>query len=64
MHAHSMTYSTLQRRLISQRRSRAFFSPQTTQHVRSLSPLREVARALASLAALAAWGGVIVLLGG
>jgi hypothetical protein len=45
-------------------RCRAFFSPQTTQHVRSLSPLREVARALASLAALAAWGGVIVLLGG
>lgn len=59
MSSHAMTCVLFHRR-----RCRAFFSPQTTQHVRSLSPLREVARALASLAALAAWGGVIVLLGG
>lgn len=59
MSSHTMTYVLLHRR-----RCRAFFSPQTTQHVRSLSPLREVARALASLAALAAWAGVILLLGG
>jgi hypothetical protein len=64
MHAHSMTYSTLQRRLISQRRSRAFFSPQTTQHVRTHGAALEVVRAAAALAGAAAWCGVLLVLAG
>ena len=57
--SHAMTCLLLHRR-----RSRAFFPPRTTQHVRSLRLLHELARAVVSLAALAAWGAVIVVLGG
>ena len=57
--SHAMTSLLLHRR-----RSRAFFPPRTTQHVRSLSVPREITRAVGSLAALAAWAGVILLLGG
>jgi hypothetical protein len=64
MHAHSLTYSTLQRRLISQRRSRAFFSPRTTQHVRTHETAFEIVRATVALAGAAAWGGVLVVLAG
>ena len=56
--SHAVTYLLLHRR-----RSRAFFSPRTTQHVRSLSLPREIVRAVGSLAALVAWGGLILLLG-
>lgn len=64
MHAHSMTYSTLQRRLISQRRSRAFFSLQTTQHVRTRATALEIVRAAVALASAAAWCGVLLVLAG
>jgi hypothetical protein len=64
MHAHSMTYSTLQRRLISQRRSRAFFSLQTTQHVRTRVTALEIVRAAVALASAAAWCGVLLVLAG
>ena len=64
MHAHSMTYSTLQRRLISQRRSRAFFSSQTTQHVRTRVTALEIVRAAVALASAAAWCGVLLVLAG
>jgi hypothetical protein len=62
MHAQSMTYATLQRRIISQRRSRAFFSPRTTQHVRTRSTTLEVVRAAVALASAAAWCGVLLVL--
>jgi hypothetical protein len=62
MHAHSMTYWTLQRRLISQRRSRAFFSSRTTQHVRTRGTALEVVRASVALAGAAAWCGVLLVL--
>jgi hypothetical protein len=64
MHAHSITYSTLQRRLISQRRSRAFFSPQTTQHVRTPATALEIVRAAVALVGAAAWCGVLLVLAG
>lgn len=64
MHGHSMTYSTLQRRLISQRRSRAFFSSQTTQHVRTRVTALEIVRAAVALASAAAWCGVLLVLAG
>ena len=34
MNAHAISYPSLQRRLIAERRSRALFLPRTTQHVR------------------------------
>jgi hypothetical protein len=64
MHAHSMTYFTLQRRLISQRRSRAFFSLQTTQQVKTRSTTIEVVRAALALAGAAAWCAVLLVLAG
>jgi hypothetical protein len=36
MNAHAISYPSLQRRLIADRRSRALFLPRTTQHVRSV----------------------------
>jgi hypothetical protein len=68
MNAHALAYPSLQRRLISQRRSRAFFSPRTTQHLRSRARTRrlfvlEVARAAAALGAVAAWSALVMLLG-
>ena len=57
----SVTYPALQRRLISQRRSRAFFSSRITQHVRAVSWPVELARAAVALAGIAAWGLAIFL---
>jgi hypothetical protein len=67
MNAHALTYPSLQRRLISQRRSRAFFSARTTQHLRSRARTRrrvmvEVARATVALGAVAAWSALVILL--
>ncbi|HUF91800.1 MAG TPA: hypothetical protein VMR23_05440 [Candidatus Limnocylindria bacterium] len=62
MHAHSMTYATLQRRLISQRRSRDFFSPRITQQVRTSGTAVEVLRAAVALASAAAWCAVLLVL--
>ncbi|MGH7606436.1 MAG: hypothetical protein ACREME_03770 [Gemmatimonadales bacterium] len=62
MNAYAISYPSLQRRLIARRRSRALFLPRTTQHVRRTSLLRELGRAVAALAAIAAWGAAIVVL--
>ena len=64
MHAQSMTYASLQRRIISQRRSRAFFSPRTTQHVRTRVTAFEIVRAAVALAAALAWCCVLLVLAG
>jgi len=58
MSSHVVTYSSLHLH-----RSRIFFLTGNTQQVQSGVALREVARALAALAALAAWTGVLLLLG-
>jgi hypothetical protein len=68
MNAHALAYPSLQRRLISQRRSRAFFAAGTTQHVRSRARAPrvvaiEVLRATVALAAVAAWSVLLMLLG-
>ncbi|HXH81401.1 MAG TPA: hypothetical protein VNN07_00565 [Candidatus Tectomicrobia bacterium] len=72
MNAYAVSYPGLQRRLIAARRSRAFFSPRTTRHVRgavrlrarrrvrAVSPGVEVGRAALALAAFLAWAVVIV----
>ena len=62
MNAHAVSYPSLQRRLIAKRRSRALFLPRTTQHVSRAAVIREIARALAALAAIAAWGVPIFVL--
>ena len=64
MHAHAMTYATLQRRLISQRRSRAFFSSRTTQHVRTRVTALEIVRAAVALVGAVAWCAVLLVLAG
>jgi hypothetical protein len=63
MNAHALSYGSLQRRLIAERRSRALFFLRTTQHVGSARVLlREVARALIGVLGVALWGAAIVLL--
>ena len=64
MNAHTLTLPTLQRRLISTRRSRALFLPRTTQHVRSRDVLVELVRAGVALAALATWCASLLLIAG
>ncbi|TMQ18850.1 MAG: hypothetical protein E6K82_19695 [Candidatus Rokuibacteriota bacterium] len=64
MNTHAISYPSLQRRLIAERRSRALFLPRTTQHLRSASLAVEVARALVALTALAAWGAVLFVVAG
>jgi hypothetical protein len=64
MNTHAISYPSLQRRLIAERRSRALFLPRTTQHLRSASLALEVARALVALTAIGAWGAVLVVLAG
>ena len=65
MNAHALTYPALQRRLITQRRSRALFFAVTTQQARSRKLLaREIARAAVAATALAAWCVSLLLVGG
>jgi hypothetical protein len=65
MNAHAVTYPSLQRRLITQRRARALFVVRTTQQVRTRRLLLvEVARAVVALAALVAWCGSLLLIAG
>ena len=59
MSSHAVTYTLRHRRS-----SRAFFLARSTQHVRSLTLARELARALVALGGLAAWAGVCLLLAG
>jgi hypothetical protein len=63
MNAHAISYPSLQRRLIADRRSRALFLSRTTQHLRSTRAVMvEIARATLALAALAAWAAVLLVL--
>jgi hypothetical protein len=63
MNAHAVSYPSLQRRLIAERRCRALFLRRTTQQVSSRVLAREVARAAIALTGLAAWGIVALFLG-
>jgi hypothetical protein len=65
MDAHALTYPSLQRRLITQRRSRALFLAADTQHLKTRKLLLiESMRAAAALAALGAWCASLLLLAG
>lgn len=56
MNAHAVAYPSLQRRLVTQRRSRALFLVQTTQQVNTRKLyVTEVARAAVATLALSAW---------
>lgn len=62
MNAHAVSYPSLQRRLIADRRSRALFLPRTTQHLRSNpSIFLEIGRAAVALAAATAWALLLLL---
>ena len=62
MNAHTVSYPSLQRRLIAERRSRALFFSRTTQHVGRISVLHEIARAAIALAGVTAWASAMFLL--
>jgi hypothetical protein len=71
MNAHAVSYPSLQRRLIAERRSRALFArrarppflTRTTQHVGSARALsREIARAAVGLLGVALWALALLLL--
>ena len=65
MNAHAITYPSLQRRLITQRRSRALFLVRTTQQVRTRTLLlTEIARAIIAATSLAAWCASLLLIAG
>jgi hypothetical protein len=56
MNAHAVAYPSLQRRLITQRRTCALFLIQTTQHVNTRKLyVTEIARAAVATLALSAW---------
>jgi hypothetical protein len=59
MSSHAVSYALLHRR-----GSRAFFLTWSAQHLESLRVGREIARALVTLAAAIAWGGVCLLVAG
>lgn len=62
---HVLTYPSLQRRLLTQRRSRALFLVHTTQHVRTRRLLlAEAGRAAVALIALGAWCASLLLIAG
>jgi hypothetical protein len=62
MNAYAISYPSLQRRLIAERRSRALFLSRTTQHVDRASLPREIARAALALVGIAAWAAAVYLL--
>jgi hypothetical protein len=61
MNAHAVSYPSLQRRLIAERRARALFLPRTTQHLQRSSLAFEIGRAAVALAAVTAWGALLLL---
>jgi hypothetical protein len=63
MNAHAVSYPSLQRRLIAERRCRALFLRRTTQQVSSRMLAREVGRVAIALSGLIAWGVVALLFG-
>jgi len=65
MNAHAVAHPSLQRRLITQRRSRALFLVRTTQQMRTRRLLAvEIARAVVAAIALAAWCCSLLLIAG
>ena len=61
----ALTYPSLQRRLITERRSRALFLSRTTQHVKTRRLLlTEIGRAIVAVLALAAWCSSLLLIAG
>jgi hypothetical protein len=65
MNAHAVTYPSLQRRLITERRQRALFLVRTTQHVKTKRLLfTEIARAAVAVLALVAWSVSLLLIAG
>ena len=62
MNANAVSYPSLRRRLIAERRSRALFLRPTTQHLSRTSLLREVMRAAIALVGVALWGAALVML--
>lgn len=62
MNAHALTYPALRRRVVAQRRARAFFLRSTAQHLERVSLAREVGRAAMTVAAATAWCAVVALL--
>lgn len=62
MNAHAVSYPSLQRRLIAERRARALFFSRTTQHVGRTALLREIARAGIAIAGITAWATAMFLL--
>ena len=62
MNVHAVSYPSLQRRLIAERRSRALFFSSTTQHMDRTSLRREIARAAIALAGITAWATAMFLL--
>jgi hypothetical protein len=65
MNAHTLTYPSLQRRLITQRRARALFLTATTQHMSTPTLyVKELARAAIATLALTAWCTSLLLLAG
>ena len=61
MNAHAVSYPSLQRRLIADRRSRALFLPRTTQQMRRHSLVVEIVRAAMALAAATAWALLLLV---
>jgi hypothetical protein len=64
MNAHAISYPSLHRRLIADRRSRALFLPRTTQHLGSVRLILEIGRALVALTAVGAWSALVIVLAG
>jgi hypothetical protein len=62
MNSHVVSYPSLHRRLIAQRRSRALFLRPTTQHLGRTSLAHEIVRAAIALAGVVLWGAALVLL--
>jgi hypothetical protein len=64
MHAHAVSYPSLRRRIIAERRAHALFLRTTTQQMGRTSLLREIARAAIGLIGVAAWAAALTLLAG
>ena len=65
MNAHAVTYPSLQRRIITERRQRALFLVRTTQHMKTKRLVfTEIARAAIATIALVAWSLSLLLIAG
>ena len=62
MNTPAVSYPSLQRRLIAERRCRALFLRTTTQHLSRTSLLREIVRVAIALAGVVLWGAALLVL--